>query len=125
MKKLKTLFIAAFSFLTVISFSQDLPSSYQALLNGVIKSFETIRGSTSITQGKNTLSVVNENKIALKIEHKKQIKNLTFETQADEENHLYWVATNQLTIDMVNKYENDLTKILEDMAKLAEKKSKE
>ena len=125
MKIQKILLALSLTLCSTMIFGQDLPDSYQTMLNGVIKSFETIRGSTSLTQGKNTLSVINENKIALKIEHKKQVKNLTFETQADEENHLYWVASNQITIDMVNKYEKDLTNILEDMVKLAEKKSKE
>ena len=106
-------------------FSQTLPPSYQPMLNEIIVNFHTIRGSNSITQGKNTLSVVNENKIALRVEHKKTVKNLTFETQLDEENNLYWVAANDLTIDMVNKYEDFLTSTLESMLKLSEKRSKE
>ena len=53
------------------------------------------------------------------------MKNLTFITKPDEEGILYWVAANQITIDMVNKYEDFLTKILESMHKLSEKKSKE
>ena len=106
-------------------FSQDLPPSYEPMLNEIVVFFETIRGSNSITQGKNTLSVLDENKVALRIEHKGSVKNLTFEKTPDEEGKLYWIASNELTTDMVNKYEKDLTKILESMYKLAEKKSKE
>ncbi len=106
-------------------FSQVLPPSYQPMLNEIVTNFETIRGSNSISQGKTTLSVINENKIALRVEHKKQVKNLTFETKPDEENQLYWVAANELTTDMVNKYEDFLTKTLESMYKLSEKKSEE
>jgi hypothetical protein len=106
-------------------FSQYLPPSYEPMLNEIVTFFETIRGSNSITQGKNTLSVINDNKIALRIKHKGTVKNLTFETKLDEESKSYWAPANDLTIDFANKYEKDLTKILESMYKLAEKKSKE
>ena len=53
------------------------------------------------------------------------MKNLTFITEPDEEGKLLWIAANELTIDMVNKYEDFLTKILESMHKFSEKKSKE
>jgi hypothetical protein len=125
MKVFKTLMALGLIFVTTDIFGQQLPPSYQPMLNEIVTYFETIRGSNSITQGKNTLSVANENKIALRIEHKKQVKNLIFEKKPDEENNLYWMAATELTIDMVNKYEDDLTKILESMHKLAEKKSKE
>lgn len=125
MKILKTLIILGLILFTSEIFSQVLPPSYQPMLNEIVVNFETIRGSNSITQGKNTLSVISENKIALRVEHKKVVKNLTFETQPDEENKLYWVAANDLTIDMVNKYEDFLTKTLESMHKLSEKRSKE
>src|SRR4030043_1386971 len=106
-------------------FVQYLPVSYQPMLNEIVTHFETIRGTNSITQGKNTLSIIDKNKIALRIEHKKTVKNLTFITEPDEEGNLLWVAANELTTDMVNKYEDFLTKILESMHKLSEKKSKE
>jgi hypothetical protein len=125
MKIPKTLIVLGLIFFTTKIFGQNLPPSYQPMFNEIVGFFETIRGSNSITQGKNTLSVVNENKIAIRIEHKKQVKNLIFEKQPDEENNLVWVATNELTTDMVNKYEDDLTRILESMYKLAEKRSKE
>ena len=69
--------------------------------------------------------MINENRIVLRVEHKKKVKNLTFETKLDEENKKYWAAANSLTIDMVNKYEGYVTKTLKDMHQLSEKKSKE
>jgi hypothetical protein len=125
MKILKTVTILGMIFLTADIFGQTLPPSYQPMFNEIVTFFETIRGSNSITQGKNTLSVLSDSRIALRIQHKKQVKNLTFEKVPDEENQMYWIAANDLTIDMVNKYEDDLTKILESMHKYAEKKSKE
>ncbi len=125
MKIVKTFMALGLILCTKGIFGQDLPPMYQPMLNEIITFFETIRGSNSITQGKNTLSVVNENKIALRIEHKGSVKNLTFEKVPDEENNWNWIASNELTTDMVNKYEDDLTKILKSMHKLAEKRSKE
>ncbi len=125
MRILKTLIIPCLILFTTEISGQDLPDSYQAMFNEILTHFETIRGSTSITQGSTTLSIVNENKIALRIKHKKEVKNLTFITESDEEGNLFWVAANEITIDMVNKYEDVVTKALESMHKLSEKKSKE
>ncbi len=125
MKVLKTLVALGLILYTTESFGQYLPPSYQPILNEIVTNFETIRTGNSITQGNTTLSVLNTTKIALRVEHKKQVKNLTFETQPDEEGKLQWVAANELTTDMVNKYEDYLTDTLEDMLKLSEKKSKE
>ena len=125
MKLLKVFVVLGFIFFSSEIFCQTLPPSYQPMFNEIIQNFKTINGSNSITQGGKTLSVVNDNKIALRIDHKKQVKNLTFITQNDEENNLIWVAANDITIDMVNKYEDDLTKILKSMLKLSEKMSKE
>jgi hypothetical protein len=125
MKILKTLMILGLILFTTKTFGQYLPPSYQPMLNEIVKNFETIVGSNSISQGKSTLSVINDNKVALRVSHKGQVKNLTFETQPDEENKLQWVAANELTTDMVNKYEAYLTKTLESMHKLSEKKSQE
>jgi len=125
MKILKTLITVGLILFTAEVSGQDLPDSYQAIFNEILTNFETIRGSTSITQGNNTLSIINENKIALRIIHKKNVKNLTFITESDEEGNLFWVAANEITIDMVNKYEDAVTKALESMHKLSEKKSKE
>ena len=125
MKILKTLIALGLILFTSEIFGQHLPDSYQPMLNEIVTHFETIRGSNSITQGKNTLSIINKNKIALRIKHKKKVKNLTFITKPDEEGHLFWVAANELTIDMINKYEDFVTTALESMYNLSEKKSKE
>jgi hypothetical protein len=122
--KLRTIITFGLILFTAEIFGQLLPDSYQAMFNEILTHFETIRGSNSITKGGTTLSIVSENKIALRIEHKKEVKNLTFVTEPDEEGDLIWVAANQITIDMVNKYENVVTKALESMYKLAEKESK-
>ena len=125
MKILKTLITLGLILFTTEIFGQLLPDSYQPMFNEILTHFETIRGSNSITQGKNTLSIISENKIALRIMHQKKVKNLTFITKPDEEGNLFWVAANEITIDMVNKYEDNVTKALESIHKLSEKKSKE
>ncbi len=125
MKILKTLMALGLILFTTEIFGQYLPPSYQPMLNEIVENFKTIVGSNSITQGKTTLSVLDENKVALRVEHKGSVKNLTFETQPDEENNMRWIAANDLTTDMVNKYEKYLTKTLQSMYKLSEKKSKE
>ena len=125
MKTLKILFTLSLILSTTEIFGQYLPISYQPMLNEIITNFETIRTGNSINEGKNSLRVINENRIVLRTEHKKKVKNLTFITKLDEENKLYWVAANQLTTDMVNKYEDYLTKTLKSMHKLSEKKSQE
>ena len=122
--KLRTIITFGLILFTAEIFGQLLPDSYQAMFNEILTHFETIRGSNSITKGGTTLSIVSENKIALRIEHKKEVKNLTFVTEPDEEGDLLWVAANEITIDMVNKYEDIVTKALESMYKLAEKESK-
>jgi hypothetical protein len=124
MKLLRTIIALGLILFTTEIFGQILPDSYQGMFNEILTHFETIRGSNSITKGSTTLSIVSENKIALRIEHKKEVKNLTFVTESDEEGNLYWVAANEITIDIVNKYENVVTKALESMYKLSEKESK-
>ena len=125
MKLLKTLLALGLIIFTTETFGQNLPSSYQTMFSEIITNFETINTGNSIKKGKNSISIINENKIALRTEHKKKVKNLTFVKKLNEENKLHWVAANPLTIDMVNKYEDDLTKILVSMLELSEKKSKE
>jgi hypothetical protein len=125
MKLLRTFLIASLFLFASKSFGQYLPPSFQPMMNEIVQNFKTIVGSNSITKGKNTLSVVNDDKIALRIEHKGKVKNLTFVTEFDEENNKNWVAANDLTIDMVNKYEKDLTKIMKTMYKLSVKRSQE
>jgi hypothetical protein len=107
------------------AFGQYLPESYQSMFNEIVVNFESIRSGNSINEGKTSLRLINEDRIVLRVEHKKKVKNLTFETKLDEENKKQWIAANQLTIDMVDKYEDYLTKTLESMHKLSEKKAKE
>jgi hypothetical protein len=125
MKTLKTILALGLILFTTEIFGQELPSTYPAMFNEMITNFETIRSGNSIKQGKNTLTVYSKDKIVLRLTHKKKVKNLTFLNKPDEEKKMHWVATNQLTIDMVNKYEEYLTKTLESLLELSEKKSKE
>lgn len=125
MKLLKVILLSGLVFLTTKSFSQQIPGSYQSKLDEIVDFFKVIRGSNSITKGKTVLTVFSEEKIALRLEYKKQVKNLTFEKLAGEENDKKWKAVNQLTIDMINKHEDVVTKQLQIMYELAEEKSKE
>lgn len=125
MKIVKTIMVLGLIFFTAEIIGQELPDSYQGMLNEIITNFESIRGSNSITQGKTTLSVVNKDKIALRVEYKKKVKNLTFTQGSEEGDSETWVAANQLTIDMVNKHEDFLTKELETMLKYSDKRAKE
>lgn len=125
MKLVKVLLVVGLIFVASNSFSQYLPDSYQPMLNEIVENFKTITSGNSITEGKTSLRVINENRVVLRVEHKKKVKNLTFITKPDEENKLQWMAGNPLTIDMVNKYEDYLTKTLGNMHKLSEKRSKE
>lgn len=125
MKTLKALLLFGLILFTTEVFSQHLPPLYQPMLNEIVENFKTIRTGNSLTEGKNSIRVINENRVVLRLEYKKQVKNLTFVTKPDEENKLFWVAANQLTIDMVNKHEDYLTKTLKSMHKLSENKSKE
>lgn len=79
----------------------------------------------SVKKGKTTLTVFSDEKIVLRTMHKKSVKNLTFIKKANEENKMQWVAFNQLTIDMVNKHEEDLTEVLMEMLELTRKKAQE
>lgn len=125
MKLVKTLLVAGFIFLTTEGFSQYLPESYQPMLTEIATYFETIRTGNSLTKGTTSIRVFSAEKIVLRVKHKGKIKNLTFEKKPDEESQLQWKPANQLTIDMVNKYEKYLTSTLKDMHNLAEKKSQE
>ena len=125
MKLFKTLLAFGLIFLTTEIVAQELPENYQTTLNEIVTNFENVRGSTSVVDGKNSLRVLNENKIVLSVEHKRKTKNLTFTTKKDEEGQLYWNSANSLTFDMVDKYNDFVTDVLETMLKLSEKKAKE
>jgi len=106
-------------------FAQYLPESYQPMLSEIVENFKTITTGNSINDGETSLRVINDKLVVLRVEHQNKVKNLSFEIKPDEENQPMWVAANDLTIDMVNKYESYLTKTLQSMYKLSEKKSKE
>lgn len=125
MKILKILLVLGLILFTTEIFGQTLPDSYQPMFNEIITNFENIRTGNSINKGKNSLRVINENKIVLRTEHKKKVKNLTFVKKLNKDNELVWIADNQLTIDMVNKYEEFLTKTLETMLEFSREKAKE
>jgi hypothetical protein len=125
MKILKKVLALGLILFATASFGQELPDSFQTMLNEIKTNFETINSGNSIKEGKNSISIINENRIALRTTHKKKIKNLTFITKTTEENKLIWVAANPLTIDMVNKYEEYLTETLTSLLELSRKKSKE
>ena len=125
MKTIKSLLVFGLILLTTEFFAQDLPSAYQDMLNEIVTNFETIRGGNTITEGNNSIRVISKDKIVLSVKHKKKIKNLTFLTKKDEEGQLFWEPANPLTIDMVDKYEDFVTGVLESMLALAEKKSQE
>ena len=125
MKILKTVLALSLILFTAEVFGQELPASFQTMINEIKTNFETINSGNSIKEGKNSISIINENRIALRTTHKKKVKNLTFVTKLNDENKLMWVAANSLTIDMVNKYEEYLTKTLTSLLELSRKKSKE
>ena len=125
MKILKLILILSLILFSNKLFTQELPEYYQGIFNEIIENFETIRGANTVTQGKTTLGVVNKKKVTLYLEYKKSVKNLVFEKGVDETSSETWVATNQVTIDMVNKHQDFLTKELEKMLKASKKKSEE
>lgn len=125
MKILKTVLALSLILFTTSIFGQELPANFQVMLNEIKTNFETINSGNSIKEGKNSISIINENRIALRTTHKKKVKNLTFITKPNEENELIWIAANALTIDMVNKYEEYLTETLTSLLELSRKKSKE
>jgi hypothetical protein len=125
MKILKTLLVFGLVLLTTEFFAQDLPPSYQGMLDEIVTNFETIQGSNTIKEGNNSLRVLSEDRIVLSVKHKKKVKNLTFMTKKDEEGTKFWAPANPLTIDMVNKYEDFVTEVMETMLDLSEKKSQE
>ena len=125
MKLFKTLLVVGLIFLTTEIIGQELPSSFQTMLNDIVTNFESIRGGNSIVDGKNSIRVISKDKIVLSVEHKRKVKNLTFLTKKDEEGQIFWISGNSLTIDMVSKYEDFVTDVFETMLKLSEKKAQE
>lgn len=125
MKKLikRTLLLGAL-FFSLNASAQYLPDSYQGILDEIVTNFEEIRGGNSLKDGKSSLRLLSQEKIILKLDHKRHVKTLTFVKEPDEEGNKYWIADNQLTIDMVNKYEDDLTKELQSMLEISRAEAK-
>lgn len=125
MKTLKSLLIIGLILLTTHSFGQKLPDNYEAIFNELIDNMELIRSGNSVKKGKSTLTVFNDKKIVLRMTYNKQVKNLTFIKKATEGNKMEWVASNQLTADMVDRHEEDLTEELMKMLEETREKAKE
>jgi len=124
MKVLKTILVLSLIFLTTKSFAQELPENYEAIFNELIENMDLIRSGNSIKKGKSTLTVFNENKVVLRMTYNKQVKNLTFVKEATEDHKMVWKADNQLTRDMVDRHEEDLTEELMKMLEETRKKAK-
>jgi hypothetical protein len=124
MKLLKTLFILGLILFVSQTFGQKLPDNYEAIFTELIDNIELIRSGNSLKKGKHTLTVFSEEKIVLRTTYNKQVKNLTFVKKATEDNKMVWVAANQLTTDMVDRHEEDLTEMFMEMLELSRKKAK-
>ncbi|MFA6404253.1 MAG: hypothetical protein WCX31_21895 [Salinivirgaceae bacterium] len=120
----KVMLLAGAIIMSTATKAQQLPLSYEAMFNEIVTNFETIRGGNTINDGKTSLRLLAKDKIVLRLDHKKTVKTLTFTKGKDEEGNEYWISGSDITTDMVNKYEKDLTEILEDMLKLSREKSK-
>ena len=93
MKILKTVLALGLILFATASFGQELPASFQTMINEIKTNFETINSGNSIKEGKNSISIINENRIALRTTHKKKVKNLTFITKT---NNLYQTMTTEI-----------------------------
>lgn len=125
MKTLKALFIVGLIFFTTQTFGQKLPDNYETIFTELIDNMELIRSGNSLKKGKHTLTVFSEKKIVLRTKYNRQIKNFTFVKEANDENEMVWIADNQLTTDMVERHEEDLTEMFMEMLEESRKKAKE
>jgi len=123
MKILKTLLVLSLILFTTEIFGQKLPDTYEAIFIEMIDNIDLIRSGNSLKKGKHTLTVFSKEKIVLRTTYNKQVKNFTFVKKANEESKMEWVAFNQLTSDMVDRHEEDLTEILIEMLELSRKKA--
>lgn len=121
---LKTVFIMSLLLWCRTADAQFLPPSYEAIFNEITENFKEIRGGNSIADGKTSLRLLSDEKIIIRMDHKKSVKTLTFIKKADEEGEKYWVSANKLTTDMVNKYEKELTKTVEKLLEISREKAK-
>lgn len=126
MKKiLKTFVIASTLFIGIkLANAQHLPPAYEAVFNEIVENFKEIRGGNSIADGKTSLRLLSNERIIIRMDHKRSVKTLTFIKKADEEGSTYWMAGNKLTTDMVNKYEKELTKTVEKLLQISRDKAK-
>ncbi|MCB2196414.1 MAG: hypothetical protein KQH79_11190 [Bacteroidetes bacterium] len=125
MKTFKSILVISLLFISSTVLSQKLPDNYDAIFTELIENMELIRSGNSLKKGKHTLTVFSEEKIVLRTKYNKQIKNLTFVKEANEENKMVWVAANQLTTDMVERHEEDLTEMFMEMLELSRKEAAE
>lgn len=125
MKTFKSILVVSLLFISSTVLSQKLPDNYDAIFTELIENMELIRSGNSLKKGKHTLTVFSEEKIVLRTKYNKQIKNLTFVKEANEENKMVWVAANQLTTDMVERHEEDLTEMFMEMLELSRKEAAE
>jgi len=124
MKKGFGVFIMLVFFGSINVVGQYIPTSYVDILDEISDNFTTIRGGNSIKDGKNSLRFLSQDKIILRIEHKRKVKTLTFIRKKDEEGVKMWMSGNNLTTDTVNKYEKDIKKVLDNMLEISIDKSK-
>ncbi len=125
MKIFKTLLVISLFLVTTNIFGQKLPDTYEAIFTELIDNMDLIRSGNSLKKGKHTITVFSKEKVVLRTTYDKKVKNLTFVKKANEENEMKWVAFNQLTTDMVDRHEEDLTEILMEMLELSRKKAAE
>lgn len=93
--------------------AQFLPPTYEPLLSEIVDNFKEIRGGNSLSLDKNTsLRLLSDEKIIVRMDHKKSVKTLTFVKKLDEEGEKFWYSDNKVTTDMINKYEKELTKLM-------------
>lgn len=104
--------------------AQNLPPAYEAIFDEIVENFKEIRGGNSIADGKTSLRLLSNEKIIIRMNHKRSVKTLTFTKKPDEEGSRFWQAQNKLTTDMVNKYEKDLTKIVKKLLEISRDKAK-
>lgn len=125
MKTFKSILVISLLFISSTVLSQKLPDNYEAIFTELIENMELIRSGNSLKKGKHTLTVFSEKKIVLRTKYNKQIKNFTFVKEANEENKMVWIAANQLTTDMVERHEEDLTEMFMEMLELSRKEAAE
>ena len=90
----KLLILVGIIFLSTTINAQVLPPSYESLFNEIVDNFKEIRGGNSIADGKTSLRLLSDEKIILRLDHKRKVKTLTFIIAKDEEGQDYWISAN-------------------------------